>query len=34
VPKIGNLQYSRDPRKPYFCSGMFGLFVDAEAWTL
>src|ERR1700738_4803179 len=21
VPKIGNLRYSRDPRKPHFCSG-------------
>src|SRR5260221_2879538 len=34
VPKIANLRYSRDPRKPHFCSGIFGLFVDAEAWTL
>ena len=31
VPKIGNLRYSRDPRKPHFCSGIFGLFADAEA---
>jgi hypothetical protein len=34
VPKIGNLRYGRDPRKPHFCSGIFGLFVDAEARTL
>jgi hypothetical protein len=34
LPKIGNLRYSRDPRKPHFCSGIFGLFVDPEAWTL
>src|ERR1700676_1300962 len=25
VPKIGNLQYSHDPRKPHFCSGIFDL---------
>jgi hypothetical protein len=33
VPKIGNLRYSRDPRKPLFCLGIFGLFVDAKART-